>query len=94
MCRGPAGCAHGAAVDEIPRLAARLGVQAVHAAHDDEPYALDRDRQVRGRLADLGIALHTDKDHVVFERSEVLTASGTPWTHTPAEPEPAKSKKK
>jgi deoxyribodipyrimidine photo-lyase len=72
-------CAHGAAVDEIPRLAARLGVQAVHAAHDDEPYALDRDRQVRGRLADLGIALHTVKDHVVFERSEVLTASGTPY---------------
>jgi len=27
----------------------------------------------------LGIALHTSKDHVVFERSEVLTATGTPY---------------
>jgi len=34
---------------------------------------------VRGRLADLGIALPTVKDHVVFERGEILTASGTPY---------------
>jgi len=72
-------CRHGQAVDEIPALAAHLGVQAVYASHDDEPYALQRDAQVRGRLAQAGIALHTVKDHVVFERSEVLTASGTPY---------------
>ena len=72
-------CGHGAAVDELPALAARLGVQAVYASHDDEPYALSRDAQVRGRLADLGIALHTVKDHVIFERSEILTAGGTPY---------------
>ena len=72
-------CRHGAAVDELPALATRLGVQAVYASHDDDPYALSRDKQVRGRLADLGVALHTVKDHVVFERGEVLTASGTPY---------------
>jgi deoxyribodipyrimidine photo-lyase len=72
-------CRHGAAADELPALAAQLGVQAVYASHDDDPYALSRDAQVRGRLADLGIALHTSKDHVVFERSEILTASGTPY---------------
>ena len=72
-------CRHGPAADEVPALAAQLGVQAVYASHDDEPYALSRDARVRGRLADLGIALHTVKDHVIFERSEILTAGGTPY---------------
>ena len=70
----------GAARSEIAGLASALGVQAVYANHDDEPAALARDAAVRGALADAGIALHTGKDHVVFERSEVLTAAGTPYT--------------
>jgi len=71
---------HGDAEHEIVALASELGVQAVFASHDDDPYALRRDAQVRGALADRGIALHTSKDHVVFERSEVLTAARTPYT--------------
>ncbi|HAJ47837.1 MAG TPA: deoxyribodipyrimidine photolyase [Alphaproteobacteria bacterium] len=71
---------HGHAVPEIDRLARELRVQAVYANHDDEPAALARDAQVRGRLADAGVALHTSKDHVVFERSEVLTLSGQPFS--------------
>ena len=67
---------HGRAQDEIPALAAQLGVQAVYANHDDEPAALARDARVRGRLAEQGVALHTSKDVVVFERDEVLTQSG------------------
>lgn len=66
--------------DEIPRLAVRLHAQAVYANHDDDPYALTRDALVRGRLSDAGIALHTSKDHVVFERNEVLTATETPFS--------------
>ena len=67
---------HGAASEEIPRLAATLGVQAVYTNHDDEPAAQRRDAQVRDSLGAVGIALHTFKDHVVFERSELLTGSG------------------
>jgi deoxyribodipyrimidine photo-lyase len=67
---------HGRAVDEIPLLAAQLGVEAVYANHDDEPAALARDAQVLGGLAEQGIALHTSKDHVVFERREVMTLAG------------------
>ena len=70
---------HGWPVQAIPALAQRLDVQAVYASHDDEPAALARDAQVRGQLADAGVSLHTMKDHVVFERSEVLTMSGTPF---------------
>jgi len=67
---------HGRASDEIVSLAVQLGVQAVYANHDDEPSALARDARVRGRLADAGIALHLGKDHLVFERNEVLTQGG------------------
>ena len=70
---------HGDAADEIVALADALHVQAVFANHDDDPYALARDARVRGALAGKGIALHTSKDHVLFERSEVLTGSGKPY---------------
>jgi len=71
---------HGLATEEIPRLAAQLHAQAVYASHDDEPAARQRDLQVHGRLADAGVALHLVKDHVLFERSEILTASGQPFS--------------
>ncbi len=67
---------HAWANDEIARLAKQLGVQAVFTNHDDEPQALARDVKVRGALADLGVSFHTYKDHVIFERSEVLTQMG------------------
>ena len=70
----------GQAVSEIAGLAKALHVQAVYANHDDDPAALARDAKVRGTLANIGIALHTSKDHVIFERSELLTGSGTPYT--------------
>ena len=71
---------HGLAAEEIPRLAAELQVQAVYASHDDEPASLARDAQVLGRLAHIGVALHTCKDHVVFERDEVLTLAAAPYS--------------
>ena len=71
---------HAPAAEEIVALAGELHVQAVFANHDDDPYALARDAKVRGALADRGVALHTSKDHVIFERSEVLTGSGKPYT--------------
>ena len=71
---------HGLATAEVPALAGRLGVQAVFAAHDDEPGSLERDARVRGALAEVGIALHTCKDHLIFERDEVLNQAGRPYT--------------
>ena len=71
---------HGDAPFEITSLARQLGVQAVYASHDDEPAALARDAQVRGLLANEGIALHTSKDHVVFERNEVMTQTGSAFS--------------
>ena len=70
---------HAVAQDELPRLAHQLGVQEVFANHDDEPDALRRDAHVRGALADRGIGFQTYKDHVIFERQEILTQAGKPY---------------
>lgn len=75
---------HGTAGHEIPHLAGKLGVQAVFASHDYEPQAMARDAAVRGALANAGISLHTCKDHVIFEREEILTQNGRPYgVYTP-----------
>ena len=69
---------HGSARAEIPRLAARLGVQAVYANHDYEPGALARDAAVAQALNPC--AFLTRKDQVIFEKDEILTQGGTPFS--------------
>ena len=70
---------HAWAKTEIPALAKELGVQAVFTNHDYEPQAIARDAAVRAELAKTNLALHTFKDHVIFEREEVLTQTGKPY---------------
>jgi deoxyribodipyrimidine photo-lyase len=75
---------HGRAREEIPRLAASLGVAAVFANHDYEPAAVDRDAAVARTLARAGVAFETRKDQVIFEKDEVLSQAGTPFSvYTP-----------
>jgi deoxyribodipyrimidine photo-lyase len=69
----------GFASAEILALAKALQVQAVFAAHDYEPQAMARDATLKHALTDAGMALHTCKDHVVFEGREILTKTGTPY---------------
>jgi deoxyribodipyrimidine photo-lyase len=71
---------HGVAADEVPALAHAMDVQAVFANRDDEPDALARDAQVLGALANAGVSFHTYKDTSVFDRDEVLTKVGQPYT--------------
>jgi deoxyribodipyrimidine photo-lyase len=68
------------AVQEIPALAHELDVQAVFANRDDEPDALERDAKVLGALANAGVTFHTYKDSTVFDRDEVMTKTGQPYT--------------
>lgn len=71
---------HAVAEDEIAPLARALEVQAVFANRDDEPEALARDAKVLGALANGGISFHTYKDQAVFDRDELLTKTGQPYT--------------
>ena len=70
---------HAWASKEVPRLASALHAQAVFTNHDYEPAAIARDAAVRGALAEVGISFVTSKDHVIFERTEVLTQMGKPY---------------
>jgi len=71
---------HGSARTEIPQLAKKLGVDAVYANHDYEPEAVARDGAVARSLQAAGVELRTRKDHVVFEKDEVVTGSRKPFS--------------
>jgi len=71
---------HGRAADELPALAAELDAESVFANHDYEPQAIRRDRAVLEALRRAGRSLQTFKDQVIFERDEVLTLAGGPYS--------------
>lgn len=51
-------------------------VHAVYANHDYEPYARKRDEAICNLLRQQGVAFHTYKDQVVFEKSDVVKDDG------------------
>jgi deoxyribodipyrimidine photo-lyase len=71
---------HGVARNEIVQLTADLQAEAVFFNHDDDPAALARDAAVEAALRARDIAVHHTKDAVIFERQEVMTAGGTPYS--------------
>ncbi len=71
---------HGSARAAVPALARQLGARTVLTHEDYEPAALARDQAVAEALAADGIGFEALKDQVIFARSEVMTASGTPFS--------------
>ncbi len=71
---------HAHASRAIPALAKRLEVDAVYCGRDDEPAAIRRDHAVAEALRADGRRLLHVKDNVVFERDEVLTGAGRPFS--------------
>ena len=70
---------HGRAEQKIVELASALQVQAVFTNHDYEPSAISRDTVVAENLQQLNITFNHYKDHVIFEKDEVLTLAGKPY---------------
>jgi deoxyribodipyrimidine photo-lyase len=73
---------HGDPLIEIPRLAAELSVVAVYANRDYEPAAIARDAEIQRRLRSgkPGADYLDFKDQVIFDRDEVMTQGGTPFS--------------
>ena len=71
---------HAPARAAIPELAAALEAGAVYAGRDYEPAAQERDAAVMAALSERGIAFHAVKDHVIFERDEILSQAGRPFS--------------
>ena len=70
---------HGSPNIEIPKLAQNLSVNALFTNHDYEPHAIARDLDVENQLLSASIAFHHYKDHVIFEKDEVLNLAGKPY---------------
>lgn len=71
---------HDTPAGAFDRICAAYDVEAVYTNHDYEPYAVERDDAIKRQLGARGIAFHTFKDQVVFERDEVVKGDGTPYT--------------
>lgn len=59
-------------------------ISEVYANHDYEPYAIQRDQEIREFVESRGASFRTFKDQVIFEKDEVVKDDGTPYTvYTP-----------
>ncbi|MFN0031228.1 MAG: cryptochrome/photolyase family protein [Flavobacteriales bacterium] len=66
------------------QLMQEFDIQAVHASRDYEPYAQLRDKEIFQQLAVPNIPFKGAKDHVIFEKEEVMKDDGKPYTvYTP-----------
>ncbi len=66
--------------DVFAALQTRYSIAGVFTNHDYEPYAKQRDAEIKKLLAEEGIAFHTFKDQVIFEKDEVMKDNGEPYT--------------
>jgi deoxyribodipyrimidine photo-lyase len=64
----------------IPGLVDEFQVKSVFTNRDYEPYALERDKYLYEVLKEKKIDLIGSKDHVIFEKSEILKNDGLPYT--------------
>lgn len=71
---------YGDPLEVISALAEQMDVQALYANRDYEPYARKRDESIFRHLEKKDIPFKGYKDHVVFDRSEVVKKDGSPYT--------------
>ena len=64
--------------EEVVQAAREWKANVVFWNRDYEPAAIDRDRKIQQALMTRGVAVHTFKDHVVFEAEEIRGSTGAP----------------
>jgi deoxyribodipyrimidine photo-lyase len=75
---------HGKPLYIINSLTQQLEVGEVFTNRDYEPYSVKRDHEIEKLLTTKNIRFSTSKDHVIFEKDEVVKADGTPYrVYTP-----------
>ncbi len=71
---------YGKPLEVWTEIAQAYSIKNVYTNHDFEPYALERDAAVKSGLSAKGIGFYSFKDHVIFEKNEVLKDDGKPYT--------------
>ncbi len=75
---------HGKPIEVWKQLLEEYDVKALYANRDYEPYARERDKAVFEMLEAKGIPFKSYKDHVIFEKNEVVKDNGEPYVvYTP-----------
>ncbi len=75
---------HNDPLEVIKSLTHTYNVDTVFTNHDYEPYARQRDQDIKAYLQSQEINFTTYKDHVVFETNEIVKDNGTPYkVYTP-----------
>lgn len=75
---------HGKPIDVYKQLINTYEVKAVFTNRDYEPYATKRDHEIARLLTENDIKFKTFKDHVIFEKDEVVKKDGLPYkVYTP-----------
>ena len=71
---------HGDPIELIPQIAKEFNINSVYVNRDYEPLAIERDVQVFKKLESLKIQFLGAKDHVIFEKSEVMKPDNSPYS--------------
>ena len=71
---------HNSPIQAYKELVKEFDIHAVFTNHDYEPYAKQRDEEIKNYLNGHGIEFNTYKDQVVFEKAEVVKDDGLPYT--------------
>ncbi|NOQ71351.1 MAG: deoxyribodipyrimidine photo-lyase [Crocinitomix sp.] len=75
---------HGNPIEVWKELLSEFNIANLYTNRDYEPRAIARDKKVRFLMETNGVNYLDFKDHVFFEKAEVLKADGTPYTiYTP-----------
>lgn len=75
---------HGDPMQIFSELLIQYQVKSVYTNHDYEPIANKRDQQVKNLCEKSNVKFHTFKDQSLFEKNEILTEAGKPYTvYTP-----------
>lgn len=72
--------AHGRPQDVFKKISEEFHICSVYANRDYEPYSVFRDTNVERFLKINKIEYHSYKDHVLFEKDELVKEDGKPYT--------------
>lgn len=73
-------CLKGSPIEVWKKLLKTYSIKSVFVNKDYEPYAINRDLEIKKLLNEHGIEFFSFKDQVIHEENEVLKKDGTPYT--------------
>ncbi|MFB9057719.1 cryptochrome/photolyase family protein [Mariniflexile ostreae] len=74
----------GTPLEVYHQLNTHYKIETVYTNHDYEPYARQRDAEIKTFLEQNNIAFKTYKDQVIFEKDDIVKSDGTPYlVYTP-----------